>query len=184
MPTAAAFESVTDEFTFVVGPVLATALCTGVHPAAGLVTEAALTLVGGLLFAAQRAHPARTSPPPAHAREERVSALSVPGRAGPDRGLPRHRLRLRRHAGLAGRVLRGDRRARPERPPVRRLRRRQHARRHRLRRHRLEDRARGAAWSLGYAGLALAASVLWAAHSVLAARPRSACSSACASRPP
>ena len=49
MPTAAAFESVTDEFTFVVGPVLATALCTGVHPAAGLIAEAALTLVGGLL---------------------------------------------------------------------------------------------------------------------------------------
>ncbi|WP_374100986.1 MFS transporter, partial [Streptomyces phytophilus] len=35
--TATAFESVTDEFTFVVGPVLAAALCTGVHPAAGLV---------------------------------------------------------------------------------------------------------------------------------------------------
>ncbi|MYW31101.1 MFS transporter, partial [Streptomyces sp. SID2119] len=55
MSTAAAFESVTDEFTFVIGPVIATALCTGVHPAAGLITEAALTLVGGLLFAAQRA---------------------------------------------------------------------------------------------------------------------------------
>ncbi|MEU3599941.1 MFS transporter [Streptomyces sp. NPDC006798] len=81
MPTAAAFESVTDEFTFVVGPVLATALCTQVHPAAGLVAEAALTLVGGLLFAAQH----RTQPPvtgrgaagtPGGAR---TSALSVPG---------------------------------------------------------------------------------------------------------
>ncbi|MFF2774988.1 MFS transporter [Streptomyces sp. NPDC058052] len=82
MPTAAAFESVTDEFTFVVGPVLATALCTGVHPAAGLVTEAALTLVGGLFFAAQRA----TQPPhgmlAAAGRadaEPHRSALSVPG---------------------------------------------------------------------------------------------------------
>ncbi|MEU2155607.1 MFS transporter [Streptomyces sp. NPDC019396] len=79
MPTAAAFESVTDEFTFVVGPVLATALCTGVHPAAGLFTEAALTLVGGVLFAAQR----RTQPPfghpDAHERVQRASALSVPG---------------------------------------------------------------------------------------------------------
>ncbi|MET9349064.1 MFS transporter [Streptomyces termitum] len=81
MPTAAAFESVTDEFTFVVGPVLATALCTGVHPAAGLITEAALTLVGGLFFAAQRA----TQPPHgllATGRaegEEHRSALSVPG---------------------------------------------------------------------------------------------------------
>jgi MFS family permease len=85
MGTAAAFESVTDEFTFVVGPVLATALATGVHPAAGLIAEAALTLTGGLLFAAQR----RTQPPVAArgtaghggpaGRTKRVSALSVPG---------------------------------------------------------------------------------------------------------
>ncbi|MFI9049241.1 MFS transporter [Streptomyces sp. NPDC053427] len=78
MPTAAAFESVTDEFTFVVGPVLATALCTGIHPAAGLITEAALTLAGGLLFASQR----RTQPPVHRAQDNdrpRVSALSVPG---------------------------------------------------------------------------------------------------------
>ncbi|MGW1837862.1 MFS transporter [Streptomyces sp. NPDC002067] len=78
MPTAAAFESVTDEFTFVVGPVLATALCTGVHPAAGLIAEAALTLAGGLLFAAQR-----RSQPPVHRDRPgdapHVSALSVPG---------------------------------------------------------------------------------------------------------
>jgi MFS family permease len=79
MSTAAAFESVTDEFTFVVGPVLATALCTSVHPAAGLVAEAALTLVGGLLFAAQR----RTAPVPSRAgggaAERHASALTVPG---------------------------------------------------------------------------------------------------------
>lgn len=88
LPTAAAFESVTDEFTFVIGPVLATALCTGVHPAAGLVAEAVLTLAGGLLFAAQRG----TQPKPAQRRADdskgaagsggsgvRVSALSVPG---------------------------------------------------------------------------------------------------------
>lgn len=41
--TAAAFESVTDELTFVLGPVIATALCTGVHPAAGLAAEGALS---------------------------------------------------------------------------------------------------------------------------------------------
>ncbi|MET8248273.1 MFS transporter [Streptomyces sp. NPDC005202] len=78
MTTAAAFESVTDELTFVVGPLLATALCTTVTPAAGLVTEAALTLVGGLLFAAQK----RTQPPVSvgrHARVEHASALRVPG---------------------------------------------------------------------------------------------------------
>ncbi|GAA0339704.1 MFS transporter [Streptomyces blastmyceticus] len=79
MSTAAAFESVTDEFTFVIGPVLVTALSTGVHPAAGLITEAVLTLVGGLLFASQR----RTQPEPSRSGsgsgEKAVSALSVPG---------------------------------------------------------------------------------------------------------
>lgn len=79
MPTAAAFESVTDEFTFVVGPVLATALCTGVHPAAGLIAEAALTLFGGLFFAAQR----RTQPVhglvAAASAQPHASALSIPG---------------------------------------------------------------------------------------------------------
>ncbi|MFF2810935.1 MFS transporter [Streptomyces sp. NPDC058000] len=78
MPTAAAFESVTDEFTFVVGPVLATALCTGVHPAAGLIAEAVLSLAGGLLFASQR----RTQPPVHRGQSDdspRVSALSLPG---------------------------------------------------------------------------------------------------------
>ncbi|MGX1270574.1 MFS transporter [Streptomyces phaeoluteigriseus] len=78
MTTAAAFESVTDELTFVVGPLLATALCTAVNPAAGLVTEASLTLLGGLLFAAQRG----TQPSVAvdgHARVEHASALRIPG---------------------------------------------------------------------------------------------------------
>ncbi|MEU6575463.1 MFS transporter [Streptomyces sp. NPDC046805] len=79
MATAAAFESVTDELTFVVGPLLATALCTTVAPAAGLVAEAALTLVGGLLFAARKS----TQPPvtggSGQARVEHVSALRVPG---------------------------------------------------------------------------------------------------------
>ncbi|MCD9875625.1 MFS transporter [Streptomyces guryensis] len=78
MTTAAAFESVTDELTFVFGPLLATALCTAVTPAAGLVTEAALTLVGGLLFAAQKStQPAVTAA--GHARVEHASALRVPG---------------------------------------------------------------------------------------------------------
>ncbi|WP_327293325.1 MFS transporter [Streptomyces sp. NBC_01198] len=79
MQTAAAFESVTDEFTFVIGPVLATALCTGVHPAAGLIAEAALTLAGGSLFAVQR----KTAPVPhrmgAGSARRSASALSIPG---------------------------------------------------------------------------------------------------------
>ncbi|MFF6995719.1 MFS transporter [Streptomyces sp. NPDC008313] len=81
MSTAAAFESVTDELTFVLGPLLATALCTAVDPAAGLLTEAALTLVGGLLFAARRGtQPAvLAARGESHARVEHVSALRVPG---------------------------------------------------------------------------------------------------------
>ncbi|MYV50286.1 MFS transporter [Streptomyces sp. SID2888] len=78
MPTAAAFESVTDELTFVLGPLLATALCTAVAPAAGLLAEATLTLVGGLLFAAQKS----TQPQPATAAQSQVehtSALHIPG---------------------------------------------------------------------------------------------------------
>ncbi|MDT0464372.1 MFS transporter [Streptomyces gibsoniae] len=78
MPTAAAFESVTDELTFVLGPLLATALCTAVAPAAGLLAEASLTLVGGVLFAMQKG----TQPPVAtetHAHVQHASALSVPG---------------------------------------------------------------------------------------------------------
>jgi MFS family permease len=74
MTTAAAFESVTDELTFVVGPLLATALCTAVDPAAGLVTEAALTLIGGLLFAAQK-----STQPTVAADGQQTSALRIPG---------------------------------------------------------------------------------------------------------
>nr|WP_069462756.1 MFS transporter [Actinacidiphila rubida] len=77
--TAAAFESVTDEFTFVIGPVLATALCTGVHPAAGLAAEAALTVVGGSLFAAQRKSAPKVQHAPAGAGARQASALSAPG---------------------------------------------------------------------------------------------------------
>ncbi|MFF7280412.1 MFS transporter [Streptomyces griseorubiginosus] len=79
MTTAAAFESVTDELTFVFGPLLATALCTAVHPAAGLVTEASLTLLGGLLFAAQKSTQPTVTPAAGHTRVEHASALRVPG---------------------------------------------------------------------------------------------------------
>ncbi|KUN07017.1 ABC transporter [Streptomyces yokosukanensis] len=79
MTTAAAFESVTDELTFVVGPLLATALCTTVAPAAGLITEGALTLVGGLLFAAQKGTQPPVSGANGHARVEHASALRIPG---------------------------------------------------------------------------------------------------------
>ena len=77
--TAAAFESVTDELTFVFGPLLATALCTAVNPAAGLITEAGLTLIGGLLFAAQKSTQPTVTVAAGHARVEHVSALGIPG---------------------------------------------------------------------------------------------------------
>ncbi|MFB7554504.1 MFS transporter [Streptomyces brevispora] len=79
MSTAAAFESVTDEFTFVIGPVIATALCTGVHPAAGLIAEGVLTLVGGLFFAAQRATQPTVRGAASPGSPRHASALSVPG---------------------------------------------------------------------------------------------------------
>ena len=57
--TAYALESTLDEVTFVVGPVLATALSTGVHPAAGLIAPIVFALVGAHLLYSQRA----TEPP-------------------------------------------------------------------------------------------------------------------------
>lgn len=57
--TAFALESTLDEVTFVIGPVAATALATLVHPAAGLVLPVILSLVGALVFYAQRT----TEPP-------------------------------------------------------------------------------------------------------------------------
>ncbi|RKE20760.1 MFS transporter [Streptomyces sp. TLI_171] len=78
MNTAFAFESVTDEFTFVVGPMLATGIATLVNPSAGLTAEATLTLLGGLAFAARRdTAPAPTGP--AAPGERRASALASPG---------------------------------------------------------------------------------------------------------
>ncbi|MEU4257727.1 MULTISPECIES: MFS transporter [Streptomyces] len=57
--TANSFEQVLDEVCFIVGPILAVALCTGLSPTAGVLVAAALTLVGTGLFAAQRG----TEPP-------------------------------------------------------------------------------------------------------------------------
>ncbi|MGW3041617.1 MFS transporter [Kitasatospora sp. NPDC001159] len=75
--TAFAFESVTDEFTFVIGPILAANIAAFASPAVALVAEASLTLVGGLAFAAQRrSAPARIIPQPG---VRRASALASPG---------------------------------------------------------------------------------------------------------
>lgn len=75
--TAYALESVLDEVVFVVGPVIATILATGVHPASGLTVTLLLTVGGGLVFAAQHA----TEPPPQprvrHRDADRLPLLSL-----------------------------------------------------------------------------------------------------------
>lgn len=58
--TAYSLESVLDELTFVIGPVLATVLATTVHPTAGIAVAILGAVVGGYAFLAQRA----TEPPP------------------------------------------------------------------------------------------------------------------------
>jgi len=76
LPTALAFESVIDEVTFIVGPVLVTFLSTTGHTTSGVVVAFVLATVGGLLFAAQR----KTEPPPGGAHVRRgPSAMRTPG---------------------------------------------------------------------------------------------------------
>ncbi|KJY42286.1 transporter [Streptomyces sp. NRRL B-1568] len=59
MHVANSFEQVLDEVCFILGPILAVALATGVAPEAGRIAALLLTLTGTVLFAAQR----RTEPP-------------------------------------------------------------------------------------------------------------------------
>ncbi|GAA2462496.1 MFS transporter [Streptomyces macrosporus] len=75
--TANSLEQALDELCFMLGPVLATALCVSLFPEAGTLAATALLLVGTLLFAAQR----RTEPPvEPRGDDTRVAALSrIPG---------------------------------------------------------------------------------------------------------
>ncbi|WP_407552681.1 MFS transporter [Streptomyces sp. Pv4-95] len=76
--TANSFEQAADELCFMLGPVLATLLCTALFPEAGTAVAAALLLAGVLLFAAQR----RTEPPVPPPREDRARPrppLRLPG---------------------------------------------------------------------------------------------------------
>ncbi|WP_298131086.1 MFS transporter [Micropruina sp.] len=80
--TAFSLESTLDEVTFVVGPVLATALSTGVHPAAGLIAPVVLSLAGAHLLYGQRATEPPVSSQPRHPDAPRVRqqfVLLVPG---------------------------------------------------------------------------------------------------------
>lgn len=51
LQTAFAFEAVVDEVVFVTGPILVTAIATGIDPVAGLYTAAGLSLIGSLALA-------------------------------------------------------------------------------------------------------------------------------------
>ena len=62
---AFSLESTLDELTFVIGPVVATALSVGVHPAAGLVAPVILSLLGAQLFYSQRSTEPPVPPRPA-----------------------------------------------------------------------------------------------------------------------
>jgi MFS family permease len=75
--TAYSLESAVDELVFVVGPVLATLLATGVAPSAGLVVALVGMVVGGYWFLAQRT----TEPPaaPVGAPRARGSVLANAG---------------------------------------------------------------------------------------------------------
>jgi MFS family permease len=77
MHTAYSLESALDELVFIVGPVLATVLATGVAPAAGLVVPLVAMLVGGYWFLSLRG----TEPPPAPVGSPRPkgSVLRKPG---------------------------------------------------------------------------------------------------------
>ncbi|MEU9117701.1 MFS transporter, partial [Streptomyces sp. NPDC048483] len=75
--TANSFEQAADELCFMLGPVLATLLCTTLFPEAGTAVAAACLLTGVLLFAAQR----HTEPPVAAraSRSRPRSPLRLPG---------------------------------------------------------------------------------------------------------
>ncbi|MBO8184745.1 MFS transporter [Streptomyces spirodelae] len=74
--TANSFEQAVDELCFMIGPVLATLLCTALFPQAGTLAGCGLLLVGMLLFLAQRS----TEPPRAPGRAQAGPApLRRPG---------------------------------------------------------------------------------------------------------
>ncbi|MBW5482734.1 MFS transporter [Streptomyces bambusae] len=73
--TAMSFEQAADEACFMLGPVLAAALCTTVAPEAGTLTAAGLLLTGMLLFTSQRS----TEPPLTPASIRQPSPLRSPG---------------------------------------------------------------------------------------------------------
>ncbi|HEY0216684.1 MAG TPA: MFS transporter [Cellulomonas sp.] len=77
--TAYSLESALDEVVFVVGPVLATTLATGVAPAAGLVVPVVGMVLGGYWFLSQRATEPAANPRVPGSSEPRTSVMRSPG---------------------------------------------------------------------------------------------------------
>ncbi|MFD0271818.1 MFS transporter [Streptomyces sp. NPDC127106] len=71
--TAMSFEQAADELCFMLGPVVAAALCSAVFPEAGTLTGAVLLLTGMLIFTAQRS----TEPPPSRAARDTAPLRGV-----------------------------------------------------------------------------------------------------------
>jgi MFS family permease len=74
--TAYALEAVVDEGVFIVGPVLATFLCTNLHPALGLAAAVVLGLIGAFRLASLR----DTEPPRQTAAEARAAKAPLSAR--------------------------------------------------------------------------------------------------------
>jgi MFS transporter len=70
LPTAFALESLSNALAYLAGPVLVSAVGASGHPELGTALAAALVILGGLVFAAQR----RTAPPLAFNAAERIHA--------------------------------------------------------------------------------------------------------------
>lgn len=80
--TAYSLESALDEVVFIVGPVLATMLATGVTPSAGLLVATVVGGLGAVWFLAQRATEPPVGPPSPGARVDPAasrSAILMPG---------------------------------------------------------------------------------------------------------
>ena len=75
LQAAYAFESVIDEVVFIFAPILATLLCTAVHPLAGLVCCLVSYVVGAVALALQTG----TQPTIESVHQRQSSALTVPG---------------------------------------------------------------------------------------------------------
>jgi hypothetical protein len=91
LPTAFALESLANELAFLAGPALVSILGASGYPAVGTLLAAALVVIGGLCFAAQR----RTAPPSGAAAQPRNALCRKTTASGAARRHPTARSLLR-----------------------------------------------------------------------------------------